>query len=137
RTSRETGVARPLNKHKQVEAPCGACGQQVTDRDRFVFEGWLAETECAVENVQGASDRGDDRFGVVIREGNGPLRRRAFRLTDIIPRLHQRFDGVTQWGVLRRRQLARSWRSAISEEEEEAPNLTQNQQARRRAREEA
>ena len=40
----------------QVEAPRGACGQQITDRNRFVFEGWLAHTECAVENVQGASD---------------------------------------------------------------------------------
>ncbi|CAN0497336.1 unnamed protein product, partial [Laminaria digitata] len=96
---------------EQVEAPCGACGQQVTDRDRFVFEGWLAHTECAVEYVQGASDRGDGWFGAAIREGNGPPRRRAFRVTDILPRLHLRFDGATEWGVLRRGQLARSWRS--------------------------
>ena len=89
-----------------------------------------------MENVQGASDRGDDRFGVAIREGNGPPRRRAFRLTDILPRLHQRYDGATVWGVRRREQLARAWRSANSEEEED-PNLTQNQQAGRRAREEA
>ncbi|CAN0588523.1 unnamed protein product, partial [Laminaria digitata] len=41
-----------------------------------------------------------------------------------------------EWGVLRRGQLARSWRSAILEEEE-APDLTQNQQTGRRAREEA
>ena len=66
----------------QVEGPCEACRQQVADRDRGVIEGWLAHTECAVENVQGASDRGDDRFGVATREGNGPPRRRTFRFTD-------------------------------------------------------
>ena len=38
----------------QVEAPCGACGQREADRDKLV---WLAHTECAVENVQGGSDR--------------------------------------------------------------------------------
>ena len=52
-----------------------------------------------------------------------------------LPRLHQRFDGATGWGIRRRGQLERSWRSAISEEEKEAANPDQHRE--RRAREEA
>ena len=63
--------------------------------------------ECAVENKQGASDGVDDRFGVAIREGNGPPRWRTFRLTEIIPRIQQRFDGVTEWDAHRQGQVAR------------------------------
>ena len=58
-----------------------------------------------MENVQGASDRGDDRFRVAIREGNGLPHRRTFRLTQV-PRVHQRYDGATEWSVYRRGQLA-------------------------------
>ena len=83
--------------------------------------------ECVVKNVQGASERGDDRFGVAIREGNRPPRRKTFRLTEIIPRIQQRFDGAAEWGAHRRGQLARYWRSAISEEDE-AMNHGENDQ---------
>ena len=91
------------------ETPCGACGEQIIDRHRFAFEGWIAHTECAVDNVQGASDRREDRFGVIIRGRNGPSRRKTCRLTEIMPRLHQRYDSATEWGMHRRGQLARSW----------------------------
>ena len=47
----------------------------------------------------------------------------------ILPRLHQRFDGATGWGIHRRGQLARSRRSAISEEEE-AANPDQHREGR-------
>ena len=89
----------------QVEGPCGACGEHIIARQTFTFAGWLAHTECVVENVQGASDRGDDRFRVAIREGNGLPHRRTFRLTQV-PRVHQRYDGATEWSVYRRGQLA-------------------------------
>ena len=49
----------------------------------------------------------------------------------ILPRLHQRFDGATGWGIHRRGQLARSRRSAISEEEE-AANPDQHRAGRER-----
>ena len=54
--------------------------------------------ERVVENVQGTSDRGDDRFGVAIRKGKGPTSRRTFRLTVILSSTQQRFT-APQSGV--------------------------------------
>ena len=119
----------------RVEAPCGACGEPVIDRHRFAFASRLVHTDCVVENIQGGSDRGDYQFGVAIRERDGPPRRRTFRLIEILPRIRQPYDGGTEWGVHRRRQLERSWRSAIAEVEE-AAKLGKNQHVEGRAREE-
>ena len=52
------------------------------------------------------SDRGDDRFGVVIREGTRPLRQRPFCLMGILPKIRLPYDGAAEWGVHRRRQSA-------------------------------
>ena len=96
-----------VHQQPQVEAPCGACGacgEPVLDRHSFAFAGLIAHTEYAVENIQGASDRGDDRFGVPIGRGDGPPRRRTFRLTEIVPRVYHIYDGATEWGVHRRGQ---------------------------------
>ena len=90
-----------------------------------------------MENVQGASDRGDDRFGVAIRQGNGPPRRRTFRLTEITPRIQQRFDGATEWGANRQGQLARFLRSAISDGEEAMNHGENDQQVQGSAGEES
>ena len=90
-----------------------------------------------MENVQGASDRGDDRFGVAIRQGNGPPRRRTFRLTEITPRIQQRFDGATEWGANRQGQLARFLRSAISDGEEAMNHGENDQEVQGSAGEEA
>ena len=100
--------------------------EPVLDRHRFAFSGWIAHSECAVENTQGGSDRGDDRLGVAVGRGDGPPRRRTFRLTEIVSRVYQRYDGATEWGVHRWGQLVRSWQSVISEGEEVA-NLNENQ----------
>ena len=89
------------------------CGEQIIDRHRFAFAGWIVHTECAVDTVQGASGSGGDRLEMTIRGRNEPPRRRTFRLTEILPRLPQRVDGATDWGIHRRGQLAKSWRSAI------------------------
>ena len=88
-----------------------------------------------MDNVQGGSGRGEDRFEVTLRGRNGQPRRRTFRLTESLPRVHQPFGGTTDWDIHIRGQLARSWRSAISEEEEEAANPDQHREGR--AREEA
>ena len=100
----------------------------------FAFSGWIAHMECVVENVQGTSDRGDDRFGVGLREGNEPGCRRTFRLTETKPIMHQRFDGATEWGAQKRRQLARYWRSAISEGKEAMSHGGNDQEAQGSAR---
>ena len=80
---------------------------------------------------------GDDRFGVAIREGNGPPRWRTFLLTQIPPPVHQRYDGATEWGAHRRGQLAKYRRSAISEVEEVANQRENDQRVERRAVKEA
>ena len=58
------------------------------------FRGLARSNGVCCEYVQGASGRGEDRFGVTIRGRNGPHPRRTFSLTEILPRL-QRFDGAT------------------------------------------
>ena len=68
-----------IPQQPQVKAPCGACGRQIIDRQRFTFAGWFTHTECVVENVRVASGRGDDWLGVAIRGGNELPRRRTFR----------------------------------------------------------
>ena len=93
--------------------------------------------ECVVESVQGAPDRGNDRFGVAIREGNKPPRRRTFHLAEVIPRIQQWFDGATEWGDHRRGQLARYWRSATSEGEEAMNHGENDQEVQGSAGEEA
>ena len=50
--------------------------------------------------------------------------------------VYQRYDGATEWGVHRRGQLSRSWRSVILEGEE-PPKFNENRRAEGRAREEA
>ena len=52
-----------------MEASCGACGDHIIERQRFAFSGWIAQMKYVVENVQGASDRGDDRFGLATYKG--------------------------------------------------------------------
>ena len=80
----------------QVEAPCGACGEQVLDRHRLAFAGGIAHTECAAKTMQGASDRGEDWFRVAIEGGDGPSRRRTYRLTEIVQRIYQGCAGATE-----------------------------------------
>ena len=82
----------------RMEAPCRVCGEHNIERQRFAFSEWIAHMVCVVENVQCASERGDDQFGVVVRKGYGSPRRRTFHLTEIIPRIQQRFNGATEWG---------------------------------------
>ena len=133
-SNRSVGSAERLTK---MEAPCGACGQHIIERQRFAFSGWIVHMECAIENAQAASDTGDDRFGVGIREGNGLPRQRTFRLTEVIPRIQPRFDGATEWCAHRRGQLARYWRSAISEGEKARNHGEKDQQVQGSAGEEA
>ena len=84
---------------------CGVCNRHMEDNERFVLSGWLVHRRCAVEGAEGAAYRGDDRFEVAIIEGTGPPRRRAFLLTEIVPRIHMRFDSATHRGAHQQRQL--------------------------------
>ena len=71
-----------------------------------------------MESSAGADDRGDDTFGVAIRDRTGVPRRRTFRLTAIVPRIHIRYDRTTPEGAHQQRQLETFWRSLTSGVEE-------------------
>ena len=73
-----------------------------------------------IESAAGAGGRGDDRIEVAIRDGAGVSRRRTFRLTAIVPRIHMRYDRTTPDGAHQQRQLEILWRSLTSGVEEAA-----------------
>ena len=60
--NKKTGIHSTIPRVPQMEAPCGTCGVHIIERQRFAFSGWIAHIECVVENVQGTSDRENDRF---------------------------------------------------------------------------
>ena len=105
----DSGVARPHN-HKRTRRV--VCDRHVEDDESFELSGWIVHRRCVVESAEGAADRGDDRFGVGIRGGTGPPRRRAFVLTEIVPRIHMRYDRATDRGAHQQRQLEILWQSA-------------------------
>ena len=84
------GEWRGTIPQQQVRAPCGVCCWHLENDQRFAFGGWLVHRRCAVESGAGADGRGDDQFGVAIRDGTGVSRRRTFRFTAIVPRIHMR-----------------------------------------------
>ena len=104
----------------QVLAPCGVCDRHMEDNQRFAFSGWIVHRRCATESAEGAADRGDDRVGVVIRGRTGPSRRRPFYLTEMLPRIHSRFDRATAESARHQQQLEILWRSLTSGNEETA-----------------
>lgn len=83
-----------------------------------------------MESVHEVHNKGDDRFGVAIRERTGPRRRRGFRLTVVFfPGLLLRYDGATESGAHRQRQSRTLWQSVTSREEsrEEAASQGENE----------
>ena len=82
--------------------------------------GWLVHRRCAVESAAGADGRGKYQFGVAIRDGAGVSRRRTFRLTEMVPRIHMRYDRTTPDGAHQQRQLETLWRSLTLGVEEAA-----------------
>ena len=60
-----------IPQRAQAETPCGACGEHIIERQWFAFSGWIAHMERVVENVQGASDRVDNRLEVAIEKEMG------------------------------------------------------------------
>lgn len=98
---------------------------------------WLAaHTDFVVNTVQGASDRGEGRFAVTIKEGSGPPVGN-FVLTEILSKVHQRYDGVTEWTAYRGVELARIFRSTNSEVWKAVNQGDNNQHEERRPGEEA
>ena len=104
----------------QEDTPCASCDRHMGDDERFAFSGWIVHRRCAVESAEGAASRGDDRFGVAIRGGTGPPRRRTFLLAEIVPRIHLRYDRSTDRGTHQQRQLEILWRSLNSDGEKVA-----------------
>ena len=102
------GEWRGAIPQQRVRAPCGVCGRHLEDDQRLAFGGWLVHRRCAVESAAGAAGRGDDRFGVAIRDGTGVSCRRTFRLTALVPRIHMRYDRTTLDGAHQQRQLETS-----------------------------
>ena len=112
------GEWRGTTPQPQAEAPCGVCDRHVEDDERLVLSGWIVHRRRAVESAERVADRGDDRFGVAMRGGTGPPRRRAFLLTAIVPRIHMRYDRAIGRGARQQRQLEILWRSVNSDVEE-------------------
>ena len=46
--------------------PCGVCDENMERRDRFAFSGWAVHPRCALNIAAGASDAGEDRFGIEV-----------------------------------------------------------------------
>ena len=84
------GEWRGTAPQPRADAPCGVCDRLVEDDERFVCSGWIVYRRCAVENAEGAADRGDDRFRVAIGGVTAPSRRRAFLPTEKVPMIHMR-----------------------------------------------
>ena len=90
------------------------------DNQRFAFSGWIVHRRCTTECAEETVDRGDDRLGVVIRGRTGPSRRRTFHLTEILPRVHLRYDRAAAEGAHHQQQLEILWRSLTSGNKEAA-----------------
>ena len=94
----------------QESTPCASCDRHMGDDEGLAFSGWIVHSRCAVENAEGAASKGDDQFGVAIRGGTGPPRRRTFLLAEIMPRIHLRYDRSTDRGTHQQRKLEILWR---------------------------
>ena len=46
--------------------PCGMCGDTIERRDVLDFSGWTIHPRCALNTAEGASDAGEDRFGIEV-----------------------------------------------------------------------
>ena len=113
------GEWRGTTPQPQEDTPCASCDRHMGDDERFAFSDWIVHRRCAVESAEGAASRRDDRFGVAIRGGTGPARRKTFLLVEIVPRIHLRCDRYTDRGTHQQRQLI-LWRSLNSDGEEVA-----------------
>ena len=45
---------------------CGVCGEVMERRDVLDFSGWTIHPRCALNTAEGASDAGEDRFGIEV-----------------------------------------------------------------------
>ena len=87
---------------------------------RFALSDSIVHRRCATESAEGADERGDDRFGVFVRGGTGPSRRRTFYFSETLPRIHRRYDRAIAEGAHHQQQLEILWRSLTSGNEETA-----------------
>ena len=107
------------SSHK-CKRPCGVCDMHIEGDQGFASSGWIVHRRCATESAERAADREGNRFGLVIRGRTGPLRRRTFHLTEILPGIHLRYDRATAEGAHHHQQLEILRRSLTSGNEETA-----------------
>ena len=89
--------------------PCEVCGETMERRDRYGFSGWAVHPMCALNTAEGASDAGEDRFGIEVIGKAGRSRRCIVHLVDFLPQLHIRIDGAASGGGGQQLRIARLW----------------------------
>ena len=104
----EDGRGEP-SPQQNKRMSCGVCGDTMERRDRFCFSRWTVHRRCALNTAEGASDAGDDRFGIEVIGEAGRPRWGAVHLVDFLPRLHMRIDGAAGGGGSQHLRIARLW----------------------------
>ena len=57
---------------QNIRMPCRVCGENMERRDRFGFSRWAVYPRCALNTAEGASDAGEDRFGIEVGKPKSP-----------------------------------------------------------------
>ena len=104
----EDGRGEPSPQQNR-RMPFGVCGDTMERRDKFGFSGWAVHPRYALNTAEGASDAGEDRFGIEVVGETGRPRRGADRLVGFLPRLHMRIDGAASRGGSQHLRIARLW----------------------------
>ena len=61
----EDGRGEP-SPQQNKRMSCGVCGEVMERRDVLDFSGWTIHPRCALNTAEGASDAGEDRFGIEV-----------------------------------------------------------------------
>ena len=110
------GKWRGAAPQTQAGAPCGVCDRHMGDDERCVFSGWIVRRRCAVKKQRGQPTEETIGSGWPLQL----LLTRVFLHTEIVPRIHMRYDRAIGRGARQQRQLEILWRSVNSDVEEVA-----------------
>ena len=110
------GKWRGAAPQTQAGAPCGVCDRHMGDDERCVFSGWIVRRRCAVKKQRGQPTEETIGSGWPLQL----LLTRVFLHTEIVPRIHMRYDRASDRGAPQQRQLEIVWRSVNSDVEEVA-----------------
>ena len=95
--------------------PCGSYGENMEMHDRFGFSEWAVHPRFALNTAEGASDAGEDRFGIDLIGEAGRPRRGAVHLADFLPRLHMKIDDAASGSGGQQLRIARLWEDVTRE----------------------